>query len=201
MRQANGLAVLVLHRHLGLAIGAQVRHGAGLANLAEALGQAVRHPDRHRHEVRGLVAGVAEHHALVAGALLVELVLFAGGARTHLFGVVDALSDVDRLLIDGDEHAAGGAVVADVLAVVADVADRLAHDRLDVDVGLGGDFAGDDRQAGGHHRLAGHPGVGILLEQGVEHRVRDLVGHLVGMTFGHRLRRKCPLGHVELLKG
>ena len=42
-----------------------------LADLGEPVGQPVREPDRHRHEVVGLVAGVAEHHALVAGADLV----------------------------------------------------------------------------------------------------------------------------------
>ena len=72
----------------------------GLADLGEALGQAVGEVDRQRHEHVGLVAGVAEHHPLVAGALLVELVVLAGGARADLFGVVDALGDVGRLLVD-----------------------------------------------------------------------------------------------------
>ena len=70
-------------------------------------------PDRHRHEVVGLVAGVAEHHALVAGALGVEDVL-AAGAGPHLEGGVDALGDVGRLGPDGDRHAAGAAVEAHV---------------------------------------------------------------------------------------
>ena len=72
---AHRLAVLVLEGDLGLAVGAQVGHRAGLAHLGQALGQAVRQVDRQRHEHVGLVAGVAEHHPLVAGALLVELVL------------------------------------------------------------------------------------------------------------------------------
>ena len=49
--------------------------------IGEALRELVREQDRHRHQLVGLVGGVAEHHALVAGA--------AG---------VDALRDIGRLL-------------------------------------------------------------------------------------------------------
>src|SRR6476646_8510511 len=49
-----------------------------------------RQHDRERHELVGLVAGVAEHQALVAGA-----------ARVH------AHRDVRRLAVDGREHGAG----------------------------------------------------------------------------------------------
>ena len=41
---------------------------AGLAQLGVVLDQAVRQVDRQRHQRLGLVAGEAEHHALVAGA-------------------------------------------------------------------------------------------------------------------------------------
>ena len=71
---AFGLAVLVDDAHLGLAVGAQVVEHALLAHLGQPAGEAVREPDRHRHEVVGLVAGVAEHHPLVAGADLVVVV-------------------------------------------------------------------------------------------------------------------------------
>src|ERR1043166_7494379 len=40
------------------------------AQLGLALDQTVREIDRHRHELRRLVAGVAEHEALVARTLL-----------------------------------------------------------------------------------------------------------------------------------
>ena len=40
-------------------------------DLGQSLREPVREPDRHRHEVSGLVAGVAEHHPLVARADLV----------------------------------------------------------------------------------------------------------------------------------
>jgi hypothetical protein len=53
----------------------------------------VGEPDRQRHEVVGLVAGVAEHHPLVAGALGVEDVLTARSGA-HLLCEVDTLRDV-----------------------------------------------------------------------------------------------------------
>ena len=73
--------------------------------FASCAGDGVRVLDGRRHELRRLVAGVAEHHALVAGA-----------AR------VDALADVGRLLVDRDQHAAGVAVEAHLAVGVADVA-------------------------------------------------------------------------------
>ena len=81
---AGGLAVLVvLDRDLALAVGAQIRQLAGLAHRGELAGELVGQRDGSRHQLGGLVGGVAEHHALVAGA--------AG---------VDALRDVAGLLVD-----------------------------------------------------------------------------------------------------
>ena len=74
--------VLVDDGDLGLAVGAQVGHRAVLADRRQPAGQAVGQRDRQRHELGGLVGGVAEHQALVAGALALDLVLGgAGGAR------------------------------------------------------------------------------------------------------------------------
>ncbi len=59
-----------------------------------------------------------------------------------------------------------------------------------INVGLGGDFAGDDDQAGGQKRLGGDAAVRVLLDAGVENSVGDLVRHLVRMAFGDALRGK-----------
>ncbi len=80
--QAHRLVAVVLDRHLGLAVGAQVRDGAVLAHAGEAPGQPVGQHDRQRHELGGVVAGVAEHQALVAGALAVERVAQLPSARS-----------------------------------------------------------------------------------------------------------------------
>ena len=74
MSRRTGLVAVVLDGDLGLAVRAQVRDGAVLADLGQAAGQPVRQRDRQRHQLGRLVAGEAEHQALVAGALRVELV-------------------------------------------------------------------------------------------------------------------------------
>ncbi len=53
--QGDRAAVLVLEGDLGLRVGAQVRDRPGLADLGEALGEAVRRVDRQRHQHVGLV--------------------------------------------------------------------------------------------------------------------------------------------------
>ena len=185
--EGDRAAVLVGHRDLGLAVGAQVGQGADPAHLGQALRQPVGQPDGERHQVGRLVAGVAEHHPLVAGTLGVQLVL-AAGARPDLERLVDALADVGRLLVERDDDAAGVAVDAVRVVVVPDVEHGLADQLGDVDVRRGGDLTGDEHQPGGQQGLAGHPAVGIVGQQCVQDRVRDLVGHLVGVPFGHGLR-------------
>ena len=83
-------AVLVLDGDLGLAVRAEVRQLAGLADLGEPAGHAVGERDRQRHQLRRLAAGEPEHHPLVAGAQLVR------GRRVvaDLERRVDALGDV-----------------------------------------------------------------------------------------------------------
>ena len=70
-------------------------------------------------------------------------------------GLVNALGDIGRLLVDEAHNAAGVAVKTELGAVVANAADDAAGDFLYVDVGLGANLAGDDDRAGGHEGLAG----------------------------------------------
>ena len=95
----------------------------------------VRQRDRQRHQLGGLGAGIAEHHALVARAdgldgVVVDL------AAAHLQRVVDAQGDVGRLLVDRRHHAAGIGVEAVLGLGVADAGQGAAHDLGDLDVAL-----------------------------------------------------------------
>ena len=138
-----------------------------LRTVGQLAAELVGQRDGRGHQLGGLVGGVAEHHALVAGA--------AG---------VHALGDVAGLLVDGGDDGAGVGVEAVEGVVVADGGDDAAHQALEIDVGLGGDFAGDDHQAGGGQGFGGDAAVGVLLQAGVQNGVGDLVGNLVGMAFG-----------------
>ena len=126
-----GHAVLVLDRDLGLAVGAEVRQLAGLADLGQPARHAVGERDRQRHQLGRLAAGEAEHHPLVARAELER----RRGVVADLERRVDALRDVRRLFLDRDQRAAGQVVEAVVGPRVPDVADGVADDRLEVDVG------------------------------------------------------------------
>ena len=178
--------VLVADGDLGLAVGAQVGDDVSLADLGEPVGELVGERDRQRHQLRRLAGRVAEHHPLVARAGDVELVV-VGRVGARLERLVDALGDVGRLLVDRVDHRARVGREAEVGVGVADLADRLAGDLLDVDVGLGRDLAGDDDEAGVDQRLAGDAAVRVVGEHRVEDAVGDLVGDLVRVALGHRL--------------
>ncbi len=144
---------------MALRIGAELGRFAlaGLAGLGEIEQDLVGVIDRRRHELRRLVAGVAEHDALVARAFLLI---------GRLLGV-DAGGDVGRLTVQQDLDIGVGPVEAFLL--VADVADGVAGqllDHLHGDAARAARFAGDDHPVGGRHGLAGgadDPGIETLL--------------------------------------
>ena len=75
---------------------------------------------------------------------------------------VDADGDVRGLLLEGDQDAGGVAVEAVLGLGVADLVDGLADDVADLDVALGGDFAGDHGQAARQQGLDGDAAAGVL---------------------------------------
>ena len=103
------LSLVVLDGDLRLAVGTQVGKRPVLAHRGELLGEALGDHDRQRHRDVGVVAGVPEHQALVAGALFVHRVHRAGAA---LVARVDPLGDVAGLATDRDHDAAGVPVEA-----------------------------------------------------------------------------------------
>ena len=196
------LAAPVLDGDLRLAVGPQVGQRPVLAHLGEPAREAVRERDRERHQLGRLAAREPEHHPLVAGALVVAV---ARAAR--LERLVDAALDVGALLVDRDERAARAVVEAVARVGVADLADRVADDVLELDVRGRRDLAQDDDRAGRGGRLAGDAGGGVVAQDRVEDRVRDLVTHLVGVAFGHRFGREQVLlglddaGHGSSARG
>src|SRR5690606_22701882 len=131
--------------------------------------------DRRRHQHFGFVTGVAEHQALVAGTLVFRLL------------AVNALGDVNGLLADDVNDAAGVAVVAHGRGGVADVLDHATDQVFQVNPGAGGDFTANDGHTGFYHGFAGNAGVGVFGQDGVQNRIGDLVGHFVRMAFRDRL--------------
>ena len=83
------LAIAVTHRYLRFCVRAQPRQASILSQFRLPLHQAMGIIDRHRHQLRRFVAGVAEHEPLIARPLIHFLFL----------GAVDALGNVGDCLL------------------------------------------------------------------------------------------------------
>ena len=64
--------------------------------------------------------------------------------------------------------------------------DVAAGDLRVIDPGGGGHLASEDHLPGGDEGFAGHAGLGVLGQDGIQDGVADLISHLVGMTHGDR---------------
>ena len=124
----------------------------------------MREPNRQRHEVSRLVAGIAEHHSLVTSTLAVQQIL-ATRTSPEFHGTVDARCDIGALSVQGHQHRTGRAVEALLVVVIANAVHRGANNLWNIDAGFGGDLSCDEHHTGGHERLTGHPRVGVLIEE------------------------------------
>ncbi len=97
------LVPVIFHRHLGLAVGPQVRYRAVPADFGKSPRKPVRQRDGHRHQFGGLVAREPEHHALVTGAYGLDL-RFVQPALLRFEGFVDAQGDIAGLFVDGNKY-------------------------------------------------------------------------------------------------
>ena len=188
---ANRSVAFVDDRDLRLGVGTQPVEVPTAPIVGEALGELVRQDDRQRHELGALGRGIAEHDALVAGALLLLVV----GGLHH------ARVDLARLLRDEhrDLHAVGVELLGRVR--VADFANRLARDGLVVERAVGGDFTGQHDVVVLAEDFAGDVARSVLREAGIENRVGDVVADFVRMPFRHRLGRERVglMAHVSAL--
>ena len=170
--------VLIGDGDLGLPVGIEPGQGTVLAHPRQLQGHPVAQGDGQGHLLGRLVAGVAEHHALVPGAE------FRVGGAARFQRVVHAHGDIRALVVDRGHDGAGIAVEEFLRAVVADLRHGLADDGVDIHIGIRRDFAHDGDDPGGRDGFAGDARDGIQREDRVEHRVRNLVAELVGMAFG-----------------
>ena len=194
---ADRLAVNIFYRDLAFGVRLQIEQRAGAAFIRQHFENLVGEINRRRHERAlfvdlALGAGVAEHHALVAGALVLLAFL--------LFGV-DAHGNVGRLAMQ--QHLDIGAVKGKAALVVADILDHAAgdlgdqlaidnRDAADLAEQLAAAFAGDNNLVGGAKCFAAQPGVDqavvgdaeldILLDECIENGIGNLVGDFVRVT-------------------
>ncbi len=144
---------------------------AGFGELAQ---HRMGEMDRRRHQGLGLGAGVAEHHTLVAGAL----VLVAAGVDTH--------GDVGRLLVDMNGNFR--VLPVETILLIADLLDRLAGDFLHargIDRLWPAHFATQHDPVGRAQRLDATARIGIGSQKSVDNRIGNKVADLVRMTLGN----------------
>ena len=177
------LAVDVAHGDLRFRVRAEPWGFAALADLGQLASETVGEHDGRGHQFRRFIARVAEHEALVAGALLRGLFAFG-------FFRVDALRDVLALLGDrfGDDDFVRVENV--VIVDVADVPDGRANDLLEIEFGVGRDFTGEHNHVALDQRFAGHAAFLVLGQTRVEHGIGNGVANLVGVAFADRLGGK-----------
>ena len=104
-----------------------------------------------------LISSIAEHDTLVTSTKSLKSLI-----------VVKTLSNVGRLLLNGDEDVAGLVVETLVGMIVADILNGVSDNPLVVEMGLCCDLTEDHDHAGLGGRLASDLGKRILLEAGIE---------------------------------
>jgi len=158
---------LVLHSHLGLAVGAHPGAHAVLAHLRQLVANAVGEQVGEGHGLLRLVRGVPKHNSLVSRTNVL------GGTGLGIL-TKHTLGNVGGLGLQGHEHAAGLVVKALGLVVVANVLHGSAHYGLIVDLGLGGDLTKHH-----HHASLGCSLAGDLAAGGGKEGKRLGVGKIV----------------------
>ena len=174
------LAVHIAHGDLTLGVRAQKGQTTILAQLCLALDQSVRVVDGRRHQFGRFVAGVAKHQALIASA----------GVQMIIGGVVHTLGNIVALLVIGHQYRTTPVINAVVGVVVAYALQGVSRHLDVIHMGVGGDLTGQHHQTGVAQGLGGDAGFGVLREDGIENGIRDLIGHLVRVTFRDRLGSK-----------
>ena len=184
---AHRQAAFVTQGHLRFGVGFQKRSCARMAVGGHARQNLVAVIERRGHQIGGLVGGIAEHDALIAGAFI----LVAAG--------VHALRDMRGLAMQAvDEFKL---FPVETVLFIADLADGFAHGGLDFRQGarrpfavfihaLAADFTGQDHQLRGGQCLAGDARLGVFRQKQIDDRIRNLIRDLVGMTFGNALGSK-----------
>jgi hypothetical protein len=176
--------MLVLDGNLCLGVGSQPWETSRVTGLFHGRVKLVGKKDGEGKHFGGLVGGIAEHDALITGTQVLESLV-----------VVETLSDIGRLLLNGDQDVAGLVVEALVRVVVTNVLDGATDNGLVVETGFCGDLAKDHDHARLGGGLACDLGEWIFAQAGVEDGIGDLVTvvamsirGLAGLETGANLR-------------
>ena len=175
----NRLVPVIFHSHLCLAVRTEIGQCLILPEFCQLLAKLMGQRNCQRHQFRCFVAGIAKHHALISGTR------FGRFAASGFDSIVNAHSNIRRLLVDRLQNGAGVAVKTVLGSVVADVYDHVPCDLLNVHLGSGGDFAHAEHHASFHNGFTRYASLAVLFQNCVQHCVRNLVADLIRMSFCH----------------
>lgn len=168
----NGaVVVLVLDGDLSLGVGAEPWERAIATGSRHGSVELVSELESEGEELRGLIGSITEHDTLVTSTKLLK----------GLF-VVQTLSNIGGLLLNGDEQVEGLVVETLGRVIVTNVLDGIADNLLVVELGLGGDLTENHDHTSLGGGLASDLGKGVLSQAGIEDGIRDLIGDLVRVT-------------------
>ena len=131
-RLDSTVVVGVLNGNLGLGIREQPGDGAVNTGSLHSRVKLVGEEDSQGEELRGLISGIAEHDTLVTGTELLKSLL-----------VVETLSDIGGLLLNGNQDVASLVVETLLGRIVTDVLDSVTDDLLVVQTSVGGNLTKD----------------------------------------------------------
>lgn len=124
---------------------------------------------------RGFVGGIVEYDILVISIEFFES-----------FFVVEILSDIGRLLFNGDKEVEGFVVEIFFGVIVVNVFDGVMDDFLVVQFGFGGDFVKDYDYIGFGGSFVSNFGKGVFSKVGIKDSIGDLISNFIGVIFVDR---------------
>ena len=177
---SHRLAVFISHRHLSLAVRAQVRQRAVLADFGQAACQTLCQSDGQWHEFRRLIGGITKHHALVTGTNGIGFIQFA---FTGFERLINALRDIRGLFVKGYQNTAGLVVKTISCIGIADFLNGAADNLGNIHIAAGRNFTDHMHLTGSHQCFTRHTALWVLGDNRVQNTVGNLVSHFIGMTF------------------
>jgi hypothetical protein len=176
----NGtVVVLILNCDLGLGVRSEPWEGSITAGSRHSSVELVCQLKGQREQFWGLIGSISKHDTLVTSTELLKRFL-----------IVETLSDIGGLLLNGNENVAGLVVKTLGGVIITNVLDGVSDDLLVIKVCLCGDFAEHHDHAGLCCRLASNLGERVNSQAGIENGIRDLISDLVWVTFSYRFRLK-----------
>jgi hypothetical protein len=155
-RDGGTTFLLVFNGDLSLGVGTKPRKESTATSSSHGSVQLVREDNSEGHELFSLVCRITEHDTLITSTVVLEVT------------VVKTLSDIGRLLLNGDEDVASLVIETLGRVIVSNVADGVTDDLLVVQLGVGGDFTKDHDHTSLRGGFATDLGVGVLSEAGIE---------------------------------